>query len=136
MIKNYFKVAWRNLKKHQTDGFINIIGLCVAFTSTLLLLLSVSYEFSYDRFHTNAKTIYHLYFQSAGLNESELSGAMPAPLMPALKTLYPDVKNAVRNLDDKTIIRYRDKKISQSLKFTDQDFFRMFSFPVIKGNPK
>jgi putative ABC transport system permease protein len=136
MIRNYFKVAWRNIRKHRTDSFINIVGLCVAFTSALLLLLSVSYEFSYDRFHNNAKSIYHLYFQSVSLKENELNGAMPAPLMPALKALYPDVKNAVRNLDDKTIIRYKDKKISQSLKFTDEDFFRMFSFPVIKGNAK
>ena len=134
MLKNYFKIAWRNLWKHKTDSFINVIGLCIAFTSALLLLLSVSYEFSYDKFHKNANNIYHLYFQTQRVKGNELSNAMPAPLMPSLKAAYPDIKYAVRNMDGGTTVRYKDKKISPSLKYTDADFFRMFSFPIIKGN--
>jgi len=134
MLKNYFKIAWRNLWKHKTDSFINVVGLCIAFTSALLLSLSVNYEFSYDKFHANAKNIYHLYFQTQRVNGNELSSAMPAPLMPALKASYPDVKYAVRDMDNGTIIRYKDKKISQRLKYTDADYFKMFSFPIINGN--
>jgi ABC-type antimicrobial peptide transport system permease subunit len=136
MIKNYFKIALRNLFKHRTNSLINIIGLSVAFTCALLLLLSVSYEFSFDRFHVNAKNIYHLYFQTQQQKGTELSNAMPAPLMPALKAEYPDVKYAARDAGGGAFIRYKDKKISEDLKFTDPDFFRMFSFPIIMGNTK
>ena len=134
MLKNYYKIAFRNMLRHRTDSLINVIGLSVAFTSALLLLLSVSYEFSYDKFHANAKNIYHLYFQTQRPKDKELSNAMPAPLMPALKSYYPDIKYAVRNMDGGTTIRYKDKKISPSLKYTDAGFFSMFSFPIIKGN--
>ena len=134
MLKNYFKIAWRHLWKHRTDTAINVAGLGIAFTCAMLLLLSVSYEFSFDRFHTNAKSIYHLYLQSRSLNGEQLSNAMPAPLLPTLKTENPDVKFGARNTDHRFVIRYGDKKLSQSLKFTDPDFFSMFSFPVIAGN--
>lgn len=134
MIKNYFKIAWRNLWKHKTDSLINLTGLCIAFTSAILLLLSVSYEFSYDRFHTQHKDIYHLYFDVQKVKGSELSNAMPAPLLPELRKTYPDIRYGVRDINMGTVIRYKDKEISQNLKLTDVDFFRMFSFPIIKGN--
>ncbi len=136
MIKNYLKIAWRNLWKHRTDSFINIFGLCIAFTSALLLLLSVSYEFSFDGFHTNKKNIYRLYFQTRQLNNPELSSAMPAPLLPALKADYPEVKYGVRDMNNGTFIRYKGKQLSQTLKFTDADFFSMFSFPIVDGTKK
>ncbi len=50
MIKNYFKIALRNLAKHKGDTAINLVGLCVAFTAALLLFLSLFYEFSFDKF--------------------------------------------------------------------------------------
>lgn len=50
MLKNYLKIAWRNLSKHKGDTVINLLGLCVAFTAALLLFLSVFFEFSYDNF--------------------------------------------------------------------------------------
>jgi len=134
MIKNYFKIAWRNLWKHKTDSLINLTGLCIAFTSAILLLLSVSYEFSYDRFHAQHKDIYHLYFDVRKIKGSELSNAMPAPLLPELKKTYPDILYGVRDINMGTVIRYKDKEISQDLKLTDVDFFRLFSFPIIKGN--
>jgi putative ABC transport system permease protein len=134
MLKNYFKVAWRNLWKDRTDSFINIFGLCIAFTSALLLLLSVRYEFSFDRFHSHAKDIYHLYYQTQRQKGAELTNSMPAPLMPALKREYPGVKYGIRTMDNGTVLRYKDKKIEQNLKFTDEDFFSMFSFPILEGN--
>jgi putative ABC transport system permease protein len=136
MIKNYIKTAWQNLWKHRTESAINIIGLCVAFTSALLLLLSVAYEFSYDRFHANAGSIYHVFFRTQRLKGAESNSTMPAPLLPALKSAYPDLQYGIRNLDNGSTIRYKDKKIAENLKFTDPDFFTMFSFPILEGNSK
>ncbi len=62
MFKNYLKIAWRNLGTYKSDTAINLTGLCVAFTASLLLFFSVYYEFSFEKFHKNADDIYHLYF--------------------------------------------------------------------------
>lgn len=134
MLRNYFKIAWRNLLKHRTDSFINLSGLCIAFTCALLLLLSVGYEFSYDKFNTNAANIYHLLLKVQRSSGSEITNSMPAPLMPSLKNTYPEVKYGTRYLGTGATVRYKDKKIFQDIRYTDADFFRMFSFPVIKGN--
>jgi len=134
MFKNYFKIAIRNLFKHKTESVINLIGLSVAFTSSMLLFLSVFYEFSFDHFHKNAKNIYHLYSISNRPEQTEINSAMPAPLLTSLKTAYPGIKYGAKSSQHSTIIKYRDKKLQKSLRFTDPDFFKMFSFPLIKGN--
>ncbi len=135
MLTNYFKLAWRNLLKHKTDSAINIVGLCVAFFCGLLLFLSVYFEFSFDRFHKNANSIYHLYFTTNKPKEVESNASMPVPMTPALKQAFPEVKYAARFINTGSVVRYKDKKLRQNLKFTDPDFFNMFSFPFLKGSP-
>ena len=134
MLKNYFKTAWRNLLKHKTDSSINIIGLCVAFTCALLLFLSVYFEFSFDAFHKNADNIYKLYYNVSRPKEVESGTSMPVPLTPALKQSVPEVKYVARYINSGAVVRYKDKKLSQNLKYTDADFFSMFSFAILKGN--
>jgi putative ABC transport system permease protein len=135
MLKSYFKLAWRNLVKHKTDSTINIVGLCIAFTCTLLLFLSVYFEFSFDHFHKNAKNIYHLFFTINQPKEVKISTAMPVPLTPALKQSYPQIKYAARYINSSCVVRYGDKKITTDLKLTDPDFFKMFTFPFTQGEP-
>ncbi|MGB8192537.1 MAG: ABC transporter permease [Chitinophagaceae bacterium] len=134
MLRNYFKLAWRNLLKHKTDSSINIIGLCVAFTCAMLLFLSVYFEFSYDTFHKNADNIHSMYFSVSRPKEIETAASMPIPLTPALKQSIPEIKYAARYINSGAIIRYKDKKLVQNLKYTDADFFKMFSFPFQAGN--
>lgn len=135
MFKNYFKIAFRNLWKRKTDSFINVIGLCIAFTSALLLLLSVAYEFSYDKFNKNAKDLYHTYFQTQSPSgDTRLSNAMPIPLMGALKQNFPDIKYATRMASGGSWFRYNEKKIEKGITYADADFFKMFSFPIVSGN--
>lgn len=134
MYKNYVKLALRNLVKHAAESMINLVGLCVAFTAALLLFLSVYYEFSYDRFHKNSRSIYHLYFNISKAKETEATSGMPVPLAPSLKETYPEIRWAARLASIGGTIRYKDKKVNQDLRLTDPDFFRMFSFPFIKGN--
>jgi ABC-type antimicrobial peptide transport system permease subunit len=134
MLKNYFKIAWRNLSKHKGDTAINLIGLCVAFTAALLLFLSVFFEFSYDNFHKNKGNIYHVYTKVYSLNNIDGSTAVPVPMMPALKQEYPDVQYYSRYISTNGNVRYNEKQLSQNLRLTDPDFFRMFSFPFIAGD--
>jgi putative ABC transport system permease protein len=135
MLKNYFKIAWRNLGKHKSDAAINLVGLCVAFTSALLLFLSVYFEFSYNSFHKNGSHIYHIYSNISTVDGINKSAALPVPMIPALREAYPDVKYATRYISTSGNIRYKDKLLNQNLKLADPDFFRMFSFPFKKGTP-
>ena len=130
------KIAWRNLGKHKGDTVINLVGLCVAFTCSLLLFLSVYYEFSFDCFHKNAKSIYHLYFKTNTPEGEEESTAMPVPLLPTLKETYPEIKYGARYINRGGVVQYNDKKLGQNLKLTDPDFFKLFSFLFLKEIPK
>jgi putative ABC transport system permease protein len=134
MIRNYLKIAWRNLSKHKGDAAINLVGLCVAFTAALLLFLSVFFEFSYDNFHKNKSSIYHVYTKVYGANGIYNSTAVPIPMMPSLKEEYADVQYYSRYISSSGNIRYKDKQLTQNLRFTDPDFFRMFSFPFVDGD--
>lgn len=134
MIKNYFKIAWRNLLKHKGDSAINLVGLCVAFTAALLLFLSVFFEFSYDNFHKNKDHIFHVYTKVASQNGVINSTSVPVPMMPALKDEYPDVRYFSRYISSDGNIRYNDKQLSLNLRLTDPDFFQMFSFSFKEGD--
>src|SRR5215210_4831712 len=107
MFKSYLKIALRNLAKHKGDTFINLLGLCVAFTCALLLFLSVYYEFSYDRFHQNGSDIYHLYFNISNAKETETTANMPVPLAPSLKEAYPEIKYTARSANTSAVLRYK-----------------------------
>jgi len=133
MLKNYLKIAWRNLGKHKGDTAINLIGLCVAFTCALLLFLSVYFEFSYDNFHKNGSRIYHVYTNVYAKEGLRRNTSLPVPMMPTLKEAYPEVQYASRYISKNGNIRYGDKQLSQNLRITDPDFFQMFSFPFSEG---
>lgn len=130
------KIAWRNLGKHKGDTAINLVGLCVAFTAALLLFLSVFFEFSYDNFHKNGKQLYHLYTKVYRVDGAQNSSTVPVPMIPALKEGYPEIQYACRYVSKNGNVRYMEKQLTQNLRITDPDFFRMFSFPFLKGSPQ
>jgi ABC-type antimicrobial peptide transport system permease subunit len=136
MFRNYFKIAWRNLGKHKGDTAINLVGLCVAFTCALLLFLSVFFEFSYDNFHKNGKQLYHVYTNVYRVEGVQKSTSIPIPMIPALKESYPEIQYASRYVSKNGNIRYMQKQLTQNLRITDPDFFRMFSFSFLKGSPQ
>lgn len=131
MFRNYFKTAFRNLLRHKGDSTVNLVGLTVAFTSALLIFLSVYYEFSFDRFHKNRDRLYHLY-----LNGNIPNASLPIPLIPALKEAYPEVQYASRFVNMGGQIKYRDKTLETNVRYTDPDFLRMFSFRLLSGSPE
>jgi putative ABC transport system permease protein len=134
MFRNYLKIAWRNLGKHKGDAAINLVGLCVAFTSALLLFLSVYFEFSFDGFHRNAKKIYHVYTTVSDKDGAYTSTSLPVSMTPALKDAYPEIDSYARYITANGSVRYKDKALNLNLRLTDPDFLNMFSFPVIKGS--
>src|SRR5688572_6854319 len=101
MIKHYFKVALRNLSRQKGLTFINILGLSVGLACFSLFLLYAVNEFSFDRFHADAKNIYRVYRWTEPMQGEPASGDvyMPMPLGPAMKEELSDVRNYVRIQD-------------------------------------
>lgn len=134
MIRNYLLTAWRNLQKNKLNAFINVTGLSVAFTCCILLFLMVRFEFSYDQFHANKKSLYEVYsidHQAAG---DEMSESMSYAAVPAFKGECPSVAKASTFCNVGSGIRYKGKELSQKVNLVDNDFFSMFTFPVVAGN--
>ncbi len=136
MYKNYLKVALRNIWKYKSTTSVIVIGLALAFGVSLLLILTAYFELSYDQFHTKKDDIYRLYRITRRPDHIERSPIMPAPLQPAIQQAFPEVQHAVRYLDASAVIEYGDKQFDLMVRFVDEDFLNIFSFPLIEGNPE
>src|SRR5437868_8142963 len=112
MIKNYFKIAWRNLSKNKVFSAINIIGLAVGMAACIIIMVFVFYEKSFDRFHT--KNIYRLneVQKFEGMVASQKVALSMFPMGPTLKSEFPEIKNSTRiNWNNKTPLNYGEKKV-------------------------
>ncbi|MBS9461368.1 ABC transporter permease [Flagellimonas sp. 389] len=136
MIKNHFKIAWRNLIKNKTFSLLNIIGLSVAFGTAILLSMAGFFDLSYDTFHKNADTIYQVYSVKQSTKGPQPSESHPAPLVEAIKNEVPGIEKATRYLQEETIVSFKEKEINMDAVWVDKDFFNMFTFPSIKGKVK
>ncbi|MBZ4191479.1 ABC transporter permease [Niabella beijingensis] len=137
MINNYFKTAWRSIRRNKTQALINIIGLTMSFTVLGLIVLYVLDEYSYDRFYTNANRIVRV-VQHTKWNGNELHQATTsAPFAPELKKMFPEVEDAVRiDLEGGGVISYKEQKFKQDdIIFADPSLIRIFSYDFLYGNP-
>ena len=136
MISNYLKTAVRNLWKHRGYSLINLLGLSIGMACCILIVAWVTNELSFDRFHNKADRIYRL-----GL-EADLGTHLKAPITngpagPAIVEQYPEVLNAVRITGPENVpAKYEDLQFTEeNVTYADQDFFQIFSFPLLQGNP-
>ncbi|MCX2681746.1 ABC transporter permease [Galbibacter sp. EGI 63066] len=134
MIKNYFKIALRNLWKDKTFTGLNILGLTVAFTVAILLSIYALFELSYDRFHKNVDSIYHIYASEQTPDGPGVSTAKPIPFADALQREVPGVEKITKYMGGNVLITHGNKELRMEAAYVDPDFFSIFSFPVIKGN--
>ncbi|MCC7378301.1 MAG: ABC transporter permease, partial [Chitinophagaceae bacterium] len=138
MIKNYFKIALRNLWKNKGYSAINIFGLAVGLASCLLITLYVTDELSYDRYNKKADRIYRINsdirFGGADLHITETSDMMGE----LLKKDYPQVEEYTRiyNNEGDKLIKKGDEFIDEPrIAYVDSTFFDVFTLPAIEGNP-
>src|SRR6476620_85966 len=98
MLKHYFKIAIRNLAKQKALTTINVLGLSIGLACFILFLLYAINEFTFDRFHTNAKNIFRVYRWSEAMGDEKARADvhLPMPLGPALKQDIPGIKEYVR----------------------------------------
>lgn len=141
MIKNYFKIAARYLWRNKGFSFINIFGLAVGISCSLLIFLFVRDETSYDRFHKESENIYRVVKDFVNDDGSLIPDATtPAPLAPAMQKEIPEVVSVTRlhrNLGRSYLIKYGDKKFTEgSIYGVDSSFFDVFTFPFVQGNVK
>lgn len=134
MLKNYLKIAWRNLIKNKTFSIANIFGLTCAFAVAILLSMTALFELSFDQFHENKDNTYQLYLTSQTPRGAEVSTSNPVPLAAALKDEVPGIKRIARSLSEDALISYQEKDLSLDAEFVDADFFKMFTYPIVAGN--
>jgi len=138
MLRNYLKVAIRNLFKHKAYSFINIFGLALGMASAVLIMLFVRYERSFDRFHENADRIQRVAVRALIGNTKIRQTFTPAILTPTLLEHYPEVERSVRFMDsfEGVTVKYGDLVFNEYwVCSTDADFFKVFSFPLTTGDP-
>ena len=135
MLKNYFKIAIRNLFRHKAFSFVNIFGLAVGITCTVLIMLWVQDELSYDEFFKNADNIY-LVLRS---DKSEVMALTSKMLSPVLKTELPEIKNSTSFMklpESINFLVHSDEKVfEESVILVDENFFELFPFQFKEGNP-
>ncbi|MBV9962629.1 MAG: ABC transporter permease [Parafilimonas sp.] len=138
MLKNYFKVALRNLWKNKAFSAINIVGLATGLAVCLLIVLYVVDELSYDKWNKNADRIYRLDADIYFNNTSAIFAVAPDPLAPTLKRDFPDIEEAVRINNQSDILVKKDNQNVQDHRaaFADSTFFKVFTVPMIHGNPE
>ena len=91
MIKNYFKIAWRNLKRYKGYSLINIAGLAVGIASCLLLFMVVNYETGYDHHQKNFKNIYRVVSEEKYSDGTTYNPGVPIPLLETMRAKFPQI---------------------------------------------
>jgi putative ABC transport system permease protein len=136
MFKNYFKTAWRNLWKNKIYSSINIIGLAIGMAACIIIMLFVSYEKSFDNFHT--KNIYKLneVQKFEGMAASQKVALSMFPMGPTMQKEFPEIKNFTRiSARDKLQMAYGDKRIYLPMMYlVDSTFLQLFDFKLLTGN--
>ncbi len=140
MIKNYFRIAVRNLLKYRFISFINLFGLTVGLSCCLLITVYILHELSFDRYNQNANEVYRVtrsFNNQDGVVSLNL-GTVAPPFGYYLPGDFPEIKKLTRLLDNgSTPLRYKEKLLNEDhLFFADENLFDVFSVKVTKGNPK
>jgi putative ABC transport system permease protein len=141
MIGNYFKVATRHIQKRKMYSFINAFGLSIGIAFCMLIYLYIQDERSFDQFQVNKDRIYRIEEKSYDTwlnntpNPYRKSAWIQTALQPVLKEECPEVLYATRyNPDHSGVVRFKDKIFTEKITYVDADFFKMFTFPMIKGS--
>jgi putative ABC transport system permease protein len=144
MIRNYFILALRNFRKHKVFSLINVLGLAVGISASLVIYLIVQYEFSFDRHHKDGDRIYRVVSNLNFSGKAFESSGVPAPLPAEARTAIPGIETAVafhtmynprvsvnKKGTDKPVV-FKERK---GVLFTDQQYFNLFAYQWLAGSP-
>ncbi|CAL65687.1 ABC transporter permease [Christiangramia forsetii] len=140
MFKNFIKISWRKIKSDKTFSFINILGLSIGLTITILLFLFVMQERSFDKMYANKDRIYRALLNTTEKSNKEIWSTVPAALSPNAKTEIPEIENSARlwdhNFGSTAFIEAENEQyVEPKMYYADATFFDIFQIEFISGNP-
>lgn len=137
MIKNYFKIAWRNLLKNRVFSLINVIGLAISMSVCLLILAILADQKRYDQFHSQKDRIYRILSTGKNNNHMRDMASTAIPLGEELRKNFTGIESSatlVRNIGGD--IFYKEKIASGGGYFADENLFKILDFKLLEGDPK
>ncbi len=138
MIRNYIKIAFRNLARNKAFSLINIIGLAIGIATCLIIMLFVNNELSYDKYNDKASRMYTVYFRGNVQGEKMNEASVMPPVAQTLKKDFPEVEAAtrLRNYGTPKLIYDNKTFTGDAFAFVDSNFFQVFTLPLIEGDAK
>lgn len=135
MIKNYFKTAWRSLRKNKVFSFINIFGLAMGLSCFVLITIFVANELNYDTYPKESKNIYRVLLSATGNGDVAVYPMVDGGVGNGMKEAFPEIKSSARISQTKDFIKYNDKQFKEEhIAYADSNFLQMFSIPLTEGN--
>jgi len=136
MLKNYLYIALRNIKKYKGYAFINILGLAIGMACSILILLWVQDELTFDRFHVKGENLYRIEQNQYYSGSAYHVNVTPYPMGPGVKAEIPEVADACRIVGSSGLLFRQGEKMffEDRALFVDPSFFEMFTFPLIRGD--
>lgn len=135
MLKNYFKTAFRNIRKNKVFSFINIFGLAMGLACFMLIAIFVTNELNYDTYPTESKNIYRVLLSTTGNGSTDVYPMVDAAVGNGIKEAFPEIKSSARVSRAIDFIKYNDKQFKEeNIAIADSNFLQMFSIPLLEGN--
>ena len=139
MFRNYLKIVLRKIKRHKGFSLINTAGLAIGISCCILIIQYIRHEFSFDKFHENSMYIYRIIQHKEGniFQGVDVFNSLPAILAPSIREDFPEDAKVTRVKNYERKVRYKDKQFYEKFfLYVEPEFLEMFSFPIIKGDPK
>ncbi|MEQ8477053.1 ABC transporter permease [Fulvivirga sp.] len=136
MLKNYFKIGWRNLLKQRQPSLINILGLAIAIACCLVAYLFIEGNWLKGMHHENKHHIYMVTHTASENGEVSQFGHLAAPLANVIKEDFPSVKYVSRINNARVIVNCKNENFSQFVQYVDPQYMDMFTYNVLYGSPK
>ncbi len=136
MLRNYFMIAWRNLKTKKSFSFINIVGLSIGMAAATLIILWIQNEVSYDKFHEKIDRTYQVWNKYKIDGKTSAWNNTPKVMARTIKQDYPEIELTARvNWSFPVLLSVGDKRLKATGTIVDSTFPQVFTFPLIRGNP-
>ena len=135
MVQTYLKIVWRSLWKNKGYTFSNVAGLAIGMASTIMILLWVNDELSWDKFHPNYKNVYQVMVNRDFNGKITTEGSIPYPLVPALKENFAEITaGTVDNNGSDIVLKYKEKIIKNRGISASRDYVNVFQWQAVKGS--
>jgi len=138
MLRNYLKIALRNLQRHKGYSFINIAGFAIGMACCLIILIYVRHELSYDRYHKDVERVYRIVIDIREQTANRVFALISPTVAPALKAGHPQVEYAARAIPTSSRLVKKEERLyyENLFMYADQELFDIFTIPFIQGSPQ